>query len=244
MLSPAHYNNNDLPPNHPCGGCPVRDFAVCGVLGTDDLKSFRRLGCHIALRSGQCLFNQGDPALSVFTVTAGMLKSYRSLPDGRRQITGFHLPGDFIGSSIDDDHAFTAEAIGECRVCAFPVRRFDHFVEDHPPMERELYIAAARELAGAQKQMVLLGRKTAIERIASFFLTLADRARTDVIDLPMCRADIADYLGLTKETVSRVLAELKSMRAIRLEAIDRIQILDRPRMKQIAAGAEWVRKAA
>lgn len=237
MLMPSRHHSNELPVGHPCSGCPVRDLAICGVLETDDLKGFRRLGCRMTLTAGETLFSQGDPAQSVYSVTEGTMKSYKILPDGRRQIIGFHLAGDFVGTSVDDHHAFTLEAIEDCRVCAFPVRRFEDFVEDHPPMERELYIAAARELAEARQQMVLLGRKTAVERIASFFLALSERSRgADVVDLPMCRSDIADYLGLTKETVSRVLAELKSTRTIRLQAIDRVEILDRPRLKQIAAG--------
>lgn len=192
----------------------------------------------MTLDAGDTLFSQGDPALSVYTLTEGMLKTYKILSDGRRQVTGFHMPGDFVGTSFEEFHGFTAEAVEDCRVCAFPVRRFDDFVEDHQPMERELYIAAARELAEAQQQMVLLGRKTASERIASFFLALSDRSKAgDVVSLPMSRSDIADYLGLTKETVSRVLSDLKSSRVVRLQAIDRVEILERPRLRQIAAGA-------
>jgi CRP/FNR family transcriptional regulator len=237
MLSPIRNHRSDLSPGHPCRGCPVREVAVCGALDNSDLQSFRKLGCGLTVRAGQSLFSEGDPALSVFTVTEGVLKSYKILPDGRRQVTGFHLPGDFVGTSVDQTHAFTVEAVDNSRVCAFPVRRFDDFVEDHPPMERELYIAAARELAEAQLQMVVLGRKTAIERIASFFLGLSERSKSaDVIELPMCRSDIADYLGLTKETVSRVLSDLKGSRIVRLQAIDRIEILDRPRLTAIASG--------
>ncbi|HEX2803799.1 MAG TPA: helix-turn-helix domain-containing protein [Sphingomicrobium sp.] len=237
MLSPKHDHTSALPQGHPCFGCPVRDLAICGTLDGDQLKEFRRLGCCMALSSGQSLFSQGDSAASVFTVTEGILKSYRILPDGRRQVTGFHMAGDFVGNVVGDVHEVTAEAVKDCRVCAFPVRRFENFVEDHPPMERELYIAAARQLAQAHEQMVLLGRMTAIERIASFFLALSDRSQgADMVDLPMSRSDIADYLGLTKETISRVLSELKGSRMIRLQAIDRIQILDRPRLKQIASG--------
>ena len=235
MLSPHHHDSSELPHGHPCHGCPVRDLAVCGVLGNEDLKSFRHLGCSLRLRAGQSLFRQGEPALSVFTVTQGTLKSYRILPDGRRQVTGFHFPGDLVGIALDDDHEVTIEALENATVCAVPVRRFDDFVEDHPPMERELYIAAARELVAAKQQMVLLGWKTAIERVGSFFLALAERQGTDIINLPMNRSDIADYLGLTKETVSRILAELKSGRMIRLHAIGRVEILDRARLKHIAS---------
>jgi CRP/FNR family transcriptional regulator len=239
MLSPHHQGETtELPAGHPCRGCPVRDSALCGVLDAESLRNFRRLGCCVELRAGESLFREGDQALSVFTVTEGMLKSYRILPDGRRQVTGFHMPGDFVGTNVEEVHAFTVEAIDDCRLCAFPVGRFEDFAEEHQPMERELYVIAARELAQARKQMVLLGRKTAVERMASFFLALSERSRgSDVVDLPMSRSDVADYLGLTKETVSRVLADLKSSRVIRLQAIDRIEILDPARLRQIAAGA-------
>lgn len=237
MLSPTRNHNSELPAGHPCRGCPVRDVAVCGALDSGELQTFRRLGCGVMLRAGQSLFSEGDASLSVFTVTEGMLKSYKILPDGRRQVTGFHLPGDFVGTSVEEMHAFSVEAVEDSRVCAFSARRFEDFVEDHPPMERELYIAAARELAEAQQQMVVLGRKTALERIASFFLGLSERSKSaDEIELAMCRSDIADYLGLTKETVSRVLSDLKGSRIIRLQAMDRIEILDRPRLTAIASG--------
>jgi len=237
MLSPHHHDTSELPHGHPCRGCPVRENAVCGVLTGDDLCTFRRLGCTLSLSRGETLFQEGEPALSVFTVTQGVLKSYRLLADGRRQVMGFHYPGDCIGSTFDDEHGCTVEVVQDARICAFPIRRFDEFVDDHPPMERELYIAAARGLAIAQTQMLLLGRKTAAERMASFFLALSEReGGGDTIELPMSRSDIADFLGLTKETVSRVLADLRNDRLIRLLAIERVQILDRARLKAIAEG--------
>lgn len=242
MLAPAARHDSPLPAAHPCAGCTVRAEAVCGVLDCDKLAKLRGLGSQFRLGRGQPLFHEGDPAGRVFTLTGGALKLYKLLPDGRRQVTGFVHPGDFLGISVDDEHAFSAEALEQSKLCAFPRARFDDFVEGHGEMERELYRMAAHELAAAQEQMVLLGRKTAAERLASFFLSLARRVerRQDVpagfIDLPMSRSDIADYLGLTKETVSRVLALLKQRRLVRLDAIDRIEILDRPGLEEIAAG--------
>ncbi|QNP46960.1 helix-turn-helix domain-containing protein [Sphingomonas sediminicola] len=200
------------------------------------------MGNQLRLGAGQPLFHEGDPAMSVFTLTSGAIKLYKLLPDGRRQVTGFMQPGDFLGISVDDEHAFTAEALEHSQLCSFPRSRFDNFVEENVEVERELYRLAAHELAAAQQQMVLLGRKTATERLASFFLALAERAERAIdgeirfIRLPMSRSDIADYLGLTKETVSRVLALLKRQRLIRLDAIDRIEILDRASLEQVAAG--------
>ena len=242
MLAPSARYEGALPAHHPCAGCKVRTAAVCGVLECDKLEKFRRLGSSFRLGVGQPLFHEGDAATRVFTLTEGTLKLYKLLPDGRRQVTGFMHAGDFLGISVHDEHAFTAEAMEQVQLCAFPRARFDDFVEDNGELERELYRLATHELAAAQQQMVLLGRKTAAERVASFFLALAERvernsgATTRFIDLPMTRSDIADYLGLTKETVSRVLALLKRQRLIRLEALDRIEILDRHGLAATAAG--------
>lgn len=242
MLATAIRHHDPLPVGHPCLGCEARSSAVCGVLDCGELARFKGLGWNLGLTAGQPLFHEGDPATRVFTLTTGSLKLYKLLADGRRQITGFMHPGDFLGISVADEHAFTAEALESSQLCWFPRIRFDEFIEEHPQMERELYRLAAHELAAAQQQMVLLGRKSAVERMASFLLMLADKAErrtpgvTRFVELPMSRADIADYLGLTKETVSRVISLLKRDRLIRLEALDRIEILGRLRLEQVAQG--------
>jgi CRP/FNR family transcriptional regulator len=206
------------------------------------LAQFKTLGWTLVVTAGQALFHEGDRADRVFTLTRGCVKLYKLLPDGRRQVTGFLFPGDFLGVSVFDAHAFTAEALGQCQLCWFPRSRFDHYVETQPAMERELYRAAAHELAAAQQQLVLLGRKTAAERLASFFLELAEKtgrsttAAGRFVDLPMSRSDIADYLGITKETVSRTLSLLKRDRLIRLEALNRIEILNLEGLREIADG--------
>lgn len=194
------------------------------------------------LDPGQPIFHEGDPVRRVFMLANGSLKIYTLLADGRRQITGFMFPGDFLGISIDDEYAFTAEALGQSELWWFTRDAFDRFVEDNPKVERELYRLAAHELAAAQSQMVLLGRKTAAERLASFFLSLVDRQELVVgekqtaFDLPMSRLDIADYLGLTKETVSRMLAHLRTRKLIRLASQDRVEILNRAGLKEMAEG--------
>lgn len=244
MLATAVREVDALPQGHPCFGCEVRSSAMCRVLDCDDLASMRRLGWTLNLREGQPLFHEGDPATRVFTLTRGALKLYKLLPDGRRQITGFMFPGDFLGITVDDEHAFTVEAVTDSQLCWFPRGRFGDFTEAHPPLERELYRLVAHELAAAQAQMVLLGRKTAEERLASFFMALLARAEkaaghpVRMIELPMSRIDIADYLGLTKETVSRVLATLKAKRIVRLDALDRVEVIDRPGLAEIAEGHE------
>lgn len=242
MATSAARVPQELPTGHPCHGCAVREIAVCNVLQQGELAEFKGLGGHQQLHEGQPLFHEGDPVKQVFNVTEGALKIYKLLPDGRRQVMGFMFPGDFLGLSISDEHAFTAEALENTHMCRFARGRFDDFVDGHSGMERELYTLAANELAAAQAQMVLLGRKSATERLATFFLDLlrrkerVERLTATTIDLPMSRSDIADYLGLTKETVSRVLAQLKRKRLIRLVTLNRIEILDRDGLDAIAEG--------
>lgn len=229
-----------LPAGHPCQGCQARGRAICGVLDCENLAQLKKLGPTLRLGSGQTLFREGDPAGRVFTLTRGSLKLYKLLPDGRRQIVGFMFPGEFLGISIDDEHAFTAELIEDSQLCSFSRSRFASFLAEHPSMERELYRMAAHELSAAQHQLVLLGRKTATERLASFLLLLADRAdeargeKVDSVHLPMGRADIADYLGLTKETVSRTLSTFRAARLIRLRALDEVEILDRAMLEHVS----------
>jgi CRP/FNR family transcriptional regulator len=194
------------------------------------------------LQPEQSVFHEGDPAKRVFMVTHGALKLYTLLADGRRQVTGFMFPGDFLGISVDEEYAFTVEALESSELWWFSRKAFDRFLADHAQVERELYRLAAHELAEAQRQMVLLGRKAAAERLASFFLSLL--ARTERVtgvpeasfDLPMTRIDIADYLGLTKETVSRMLAHLRSRGLIRLQTQNRVEVLDRNGLRAMAAG--------
>jgi CRP/FNR family transcriptional regulator, anaerobic regulatory protein len=240
VLAPATNPYESLPAGHPCEGCEVRYRAICGVLGCKDLARFKSLGRTLTLAAGQTLFHEGDPADRVFTLTKGTLKLYRLLPDGRRHVTGFIHPGDFLGMSGDEEHGSSAEALEKAQLCWFPRNRFDNFVSDRSAMEHNLYRLATHELSAAQKQMLLLARKTATERVASFLISLAERPgsadrASRLVRLPMSRSDIADYLGLTKETVSRVLSALKCRGLIRLRATDRIEIVD---YKQLAATAE------
>jgi len=234
---------DELPHGHPCLGCEARRSAVCGVLEGGNLALLRASGHSHKLKEGEPLFHEGDEARQVYTLTHGTLKLYKLLPDGRRQVTGFMFPGDFLGISVDDTHAFSAEALEDTCLCQFRRSRFDEFVEAHPQMERELYRVAAHELAAAQQQMVLLGRKTAAERLASFLLVLFDRSEAEhdaprrFVRLPMSRSDIADYLGLTKETVSRMITMFRSQRLIRLESLDVVEILNRHRLTELAEGA-------
>jgi len=240
MLESTARHLDPLPLGHPCQGCEARGQAICGILDCENLAQFKRLGSTMRLRARQTLFREGDPATRVFTLTRGSLKLCKLLPDGRRHVVGFMYAGDFLGISVDDEHAFSAEVVEDAQLCCFSRSRFDSFLADHPLMEHELYRMAAHELSAAQQQLILLGRKSATERLASFLVLLADRAdrlageKTCVVDFPMSRADIADYLGLTKETVSRIFSAFRAGRLIRLRAMNKVEILNRPALQQVA----------
>lgn len=233
----------ELEEAHPCLDCAVRLQSVCGVLESDELRAFRQSGATTIIEPGKTLFYEGDEATSVYNLTHGTLRLSKLLPDGRRQIAGFVFPGDFLGITMEEEHAFTAEAVTAAELCRFPRARFDDFVEAHPHIERRLYALAAHELAAARQQVVLLGRKTATERVASFLLMLAGRLDVEggltddgAVLLPMSRNDMADYLGLRIETVSRELGALKAAQLIQLAGTHKVRLIDRSGLEQVAEG--------
>ncbi|HXL68674.1 MAG TPA: helix-turn-helix domain-containing protein, partial [Xanthobacteraceae bacterium] len=158
---------------------------------------------------------------------------------GRRQIIGFALPGDFLGLSMADRYTFSADAIGPVKACRFSRGAFSDLLDEKPHLLRRLHELATHELSIAQDQMVVLGRRTAEEKVASFLVGLRDRwarfSKVSVtVPLPMSRQDIADFLGLTIETVSRTLTRFARERAI-LVVPDGVRLLDSQRLEQLAA---------
>lgn len=230
----------DLGSDHPCFGCAVRELAVCGVLDAAALRTFKESGPTVHYNAGDTVVFEADQATNVYSLTSGLLRLSKLLPDGRRQIAGFLFPGDFLGITMEEEHAFTAEAVAPSALCKFQRRQFDEFIAQHPALERRLHAFAAHELAAARQQLVLLGRKTATERIASFLLMLEGHCHSacgdEEIAVPMSRADVADYLGLRIETVSREISGLKAARVIQLTGRQSFRIVDRSRLKQMAEG--------
>src|SRR5690554_5208086 len=155
----------------------------------------------------QVLFREGDEAGSVIEVVRGIVRLYRLLPDGRRSITGFAFPGSMLGLSLDGAYVYTAESITPCEIRRSSWRAVAGLLDARPEFRRRLLAVVFDELCAAQDQMLLLGRKSAPERVVSFLLWIArrmhgDETGPDHVDLPISRVDIADYLGLTTETVS------------------------------------------
>ncbi len=184
--------------------------------------------------AGELLFSQGDKAESVFEVLSGMVRLYKLLPDGRRQVTGFLTAGQLLGLAPEGTCVFTADTITEVSLCRYKRDAFERLIDEVPGFARRLLAVTSHELHAAQDQMVLLGRKSASEKVATFLLMLP--ARQDDIDVPMTRGDIADYLGLTVETVSRTLTRLRQDGLIALPVPTRIRVLDRKGLENLASG--------
>src|SRR5579859_5856977 len=159
-------------------------------------------------RGGE-IFGEGEPAKYVYQVIDGAVRSYKLLSDGRRQIGAFHLAGDIFGLENGGLHRFTAESIVDTTVRLVKRVSLAHVAETDAAVARDLLNMTASNLQHAEDHMLLLGRKTSLERVAAFLLEMDSRlTAAGVIALPMCRRDIADYLGLTLETVSRALSTL------------------------------------
>ena len=189
------------------------------------------------------IFYEGDPCRHLFEVLEGVLRVYKLTPDGRRQVTGFLYPGQVLGLGFMESYAYTAEAVTAVKLCRYKRDSLDRVMDDQPALARRLLTITASELATAQDQMLLLGRKTASERIASFLLRLSDHNAEIGEDpaevyLPMTRTDIGDYLGLTTETVSRTISRFKARGLIRLRPAKRVQLLDLDALAELAEGDE------
>ncbi len=222
----------------PCDGCDIRTISVCGVLAPDELRRLRSAMVPAQYSSGAILIHEGERASSLFNLVSGTIKLYKLLSDGRRQITGFLVPGDFLGIALTRSYACSAEAIEDVRLCRFDREQFNGLLRELPHLEHRLFEAACNELVAAQDQMVLLGRRTALERLASFLLQWQRRTNLSqapgVISLPMSRSDIGDYLGLTIETVSRTITTLKRDKVIATLNRADIEILKPERLAALA----------
>jgi CRP/FNR family transcriptional regulator len=223
-----------------CATCRVRSVSVCSALEGEALEQFGAMAEDTAFTAKSTIVQEGDSARHVFNITGGTVRTFRLLPDGRRQLFGFLLPGDFLGLSLNEQYRFSAEAVDDVTVCRFDRLKFAAFLNDHPTLLRRLHEAASNELGLAQDQAVLLGRRTAEQKLAGFIVSLRDRLKrlggsAVTIPLAMSRLDIADYLGLTIETVSRTVTALTAARVV-LVVPGGLRILDAGKLEAAAAG--------
>lgn len=183
------------------------------------------------LDPNEVLFWEGDPADNVFEIVCGVLRLYRLLSDGRRAIVGFMFPGDVLGVPCREGYSYTAEAVTALRVRRLSRAQVLRLIDESVTVRRDLLAMAYDEMCAAQDHMLLLGRKTAEEKVASFLLHVARRAGggdalATEINLPMTRLDMADFLGLTIETVSRLMSKLKHDGLIALPSPSKVLLRD------------------
>ncbi len=238
-----------------CASCEVRALSICAPLDRSALEVLADLSEVVNFRKGDSICAEGDPVDYFFTVQSGALKTCR-LQSGRRDlVTGFLFGGDFLGLAFfagqieaDTHYPYAVRALSKGRLCRLPRQAFSKFIADYPLIEKQILAKISLKLEQAENHILLLGRKNAREKISSFILQLDDAQRfarqnlesdfqgVDTVDFPLARHDIADYLGMTPETVSRALTQLKEDGLIRQLSSRCVALVQRQMLEEIAAG--------
>ena len=227
-----------------CQTCAIRHQAVCGALKDDELTRLNQIARHRNFAPGQIVMSDDDRAEFFANVVSGVVKLAKTMPDGRQQIVGLLFAPDFVGRAYSENNPYFAEAATAVELCCFPRDSFESLLREFPGLEHRLFERTLNELDSAREWMVLLGRKTAQEKVASFLLLLADHIGKPSPDnpahsefmLPLKRADIADFLGLTLETVSRQMTKLRKMGAIDIRKNLEVTVQDTDRLITISGG--------
>ncbi len=221
-----------------CDTCVVRNRAICASLDANELETLNTIGRRRTLEPGESLIWEGEDSVLVANVIDGVLKLSTGTEDGREQIVGVVYPSDFIGRPFGSTTGHGVTALTEAKVCVFSRRDFDAFAREHPALEHKLLQRTLGELDRTRRWMLLLGRKSAGERVASFIVEMSERLveqgcqgshdqPLSRFTLPFSRQQVADVLGLTIETVSRQFTRLKSEGLIDLPSRREVEILDR-----------------
>ncbi|MEZ5818368.1 MAG: Crp/Fnr family transcriptional regulator [Hyphomicrobiaceae bacterium] len=228
-----------------CRACAIRSRALCRALPDATLDQINRLSRRRRVAAGRTLFNEDESTTLVATVLSGVAKVSVSLPDGRTQVVGLHFPSDFIGRPFAGPIAPLTEAATDVELCCFERTRFEGLLAEHKGLEELFVRQMTDELDAAREWMLLLGHKTAEERIASLLLMCLRRLQADDctrtedteearFSLPLSRTEMAQYLGLTIETVSRMLKRLSIDGVIAIESGRGIVVRDRDELQRRA----------
>jgi len=214
-----------------CTICKVRTFSFCRCLDEPKLQHFSNISFEKKFINKENIFIQKDPSTYMYNITEGNVKIYQLLDDGRIQIIGFLYPGDFFGSYSNNKYNYCAESIGDLKTCVFDQKILDKYLDENPVLAKELLNKTSFELTLAQDRLTVLGKLNAGERLIKFLLNISKQRnrigwQNNPISLPMTRQDIADYLGLTIETVSRELSTLRSSNTIKLISSKQIYLND------------------
>jgi CRP/FNR family transcriptional regulator len=216
------------------------------AVGGRAVTGFEQSLAHASLRrveAKEFLFAEGDPTTHLFRVETGAISLYKVLADGRRQVVGFAYPGDLIGLGAQGEHVMNAQAIKPTRLRCLSVATLHQSAAKDPTLGFKLYEALARELAATRDLMLTTGQRSATERVVGFLLALSRRNVRNgqdpaVFELPMTRADIGDFLGLTIETVSRTFTKLKTLGLIELPQSNRVKLVDIDELEGLAEGED------
>lgn len=227
-----------------CASCEARHRGLCGALDADQLVTLAKVSHKHKVREGEELIGDAEKIESYSNVLAGVVKLTKMLPDGRQQIVGLQFAPDFLGRPFRTESVLNAEAATNVSLCSFPKAVMDRMMKEYPDLGHKLLEQTLKELDEARDWMVTLGRKTASEKVASFLLLIArnidpladDENETATFDLPLTRADIADFLGLTIETVSRQLTKLRADGVIRIENNRHVFVGDMSRLEARSGG--------
>lgn len=226
-------HNSEIPAL--CVPCEARHQGVCAALKPDELVRLSRHTAKRAVDRGSELIGEEEPAESYANIMGGVVKLSKMMPDGRQQIVGLQFAPDFLGRPFQTTSNVTAEAATDVRLCVFPKSSLDGMMRETPGMERRLLQQTLKELDEAREWMLTLGRKTAAEKVASFLYMIAiqidpehdaDREGGTVFDLPLSRGEIADFLGMTIETVSRQVTRLRQAGVIEVESNRHVTVPD------------------
>lgn len=224
-----------------CGNCGSRVAGLCRPLDAATLDDVLAEAEHVVFGARDYLFQEGDRAGHVFTLVHGTAKLVRLLPDGREQVLGFRFTGDVLGYTTSGTYPFAAQLLTGATVCRLDRPRLDALMRRYPALERRFLDLCIQELAATQDQLVSVGRRTAEARLATFLLSLAESGQRrhvagPVLDMPMTRADIADFLGLTLETVSRGFTAFRRRGWISEPSHGRVELLRRPALLELVEG--------
>ncbi len=210
--------------------------AIADQASGSDFGALDQMGTKRRFAKSETIFSEGDEAAFSYRVVSGAIRLCKYFADGRRQIADFILPGDICGFLHLKEHRFTAEAASDVVVICYPQRQIEAMAERTPGMRKSLNHFVTTRLMEVQDHLIMLGCQTAKEKVVSFLLILANRASAedgDSVDLPMSRRDVADYLGLTVETVCRVLADLKRTRLVAVPKRDKIMLTNISRLREV-----------
>ncbi|PDT06827.1 MULTISPECIES: Crp/Fnr family transcriptional regulator [unclassified Rhizobium] len=212
-----------------CRSCQARHGVVCGALSAGQLSELGRHSLRRKVDAGCEIIAQGSENSFYSNITRGVVKLCKVMSDGRQQIVGLQFAPDFVGRPFVRESTLSAEAATDAEICVFPRNLLERMILETRELQRSLHAQALNELDAAREWMLTLGRRTAEEKVASLLHLIAAHAETatsTAFDLPLSRAEIADFLGLTIETVSRQLTRLRKEGVIRIENIRHITVPD------------------